>query len=37
MFEGEVAYDYGINFDELYLNAPYYIIPDGEVGQQALR
>jgi len=20
MFEGEVAYDYGINFDELYLN-----------------
>ena len=21
--------------DELYLNSPYYIVPDGEVGQQA--
>jgi DNA end-binding protein Ku len=21
--------------DELYLNSPYYVVPDGEVGQQA--
>jgi|SRR5262249_18193717 len=23
--------------DELYLNSPYYLVPDGEVGQQASR
>jgi non-homologous end joining protein Ku len=23
--------------DELYLNSPYYIVPDGEVGQQGVR
>jgi hypothetical protein len=33
--EGEMRYSGSSEIDELYLNSPYYLAPDGEVGQQA--